>query len=80
MMDLIRRTLEDDEKTETALKLSIGLIGDLADTFPNGQIKEFLLTDWVAIALKNKSRVSAETKRTMRWAREVLPNPNLYRS
>jgi len=71
MLDLIRRTLDDEEKTDAATKLAVGLIGDLADTFPNGQIKEFLLTDWVAAALKNKMRVSAETKKTMRWAREV---------
>ena len=70
-MDLIRRALEDEDKTDAALKLAVGLIGDLADTFSNGEIKEFLLADWVAIALKNKSRVSSESKKTMRWAREV---------
>jgi len=72
MLDLIRRSLEDEDKTENAIKLGVGLIGDLADTFPNGQIKEFLLTDWIAAALKAKSRVSPETKKTMRWAREMV--------
>lgn len=75
MMDLIRRTLEDEDKTEAALKLAIGLVGDLADTFPNGDVKEFLLADWVAFSLKNKSRVSSETRKTMRWAREVSVSP-----
>lgn len=70
-MDLIRRALEDEDRTEAALKLAVGLIGDLADTFPSGEIKEFLLADWVAIALKNKSRVSSESRKTMRWAREA---------
>lgn len=76
-MDLIRRALEDEDKTEAALKLAVGLIGDLADTFPGGEIKEFLLADWVAIALKNKSRVSSESRKTMRWARDVSV-PNLW--
>lgn len=71
MMDLIRRALEDEDKTEAALKLAVGTIGDLADTFPGGEIKEFLLADWVAVALKNKSRLSSDSKKTMRWAREV---------
>lgn len=71
MMDLIRRTLEDEEKTEASIKLSIGLIGDLADTYPTGQIKEYLLSDWVAVALKTKSRLNPETRKTVRWAREV---------
>jgi importin subunit beta-1 len=77
MMDLIRRTLEDEDKTEAALKLAIGLVGDLADTFPTGEIKEFLLADWVALALKNKSRVSSESRKTMRWAREVRMSAKL---
>ncbi|KAF8513401.1 armadillo-type protein [Gautieria morchelliformis] len=72
MMDLIRRALEDEDKTEAAVKLAVGLIGDLADMFPNGEIKEFLLADWVAIALKNKSRLSSDSKKTMRWAREMV--------
>lgn len=71
MLDLVRRTFDDDERTDAAMKLGFGLIGDLADTFPNGQIKEYLLADWIALSLKNKSRLSPETKKTMRWAREV---------
>lgn len=62
------------------MKLSLGLIGDLADTFPDGQIKQVLLAEWIMGELRSKGRYSAEIKRTLRWAREVsrsdvsLPN------
>jgi importin subunit beta-1 len=60
----------DEDHSETVLKQSAGLIGDLADTFPNGQLKEVLLQDWVASLLKTKIR-NSDIKKTLRWAREV---------
>ena len=48
-----------------------GLIGDLADSFPNGQLKRLLLQEWFASELRNKRGLSAEAKKTMRWAKEV---------
>jgi len=51
--------------------LSYGIIGDLADCFPDGQIKHLLLQNWVVSELRTKQRMPAETKKTMRWAREV---------
>ena len=71
MLELVQRCLGDSEKTESTVKLAIGLVGDLADTFPNGQIKQFLLHDWLANELRTKSRLAPETKKTLRWAREV---------
>lgn len=60
----------DEDHSETALKQSAGLIGDLADTFPNGQLKEVLLQDWVAGLVRTKIR-NPDVKKTLRWAREV---------
>jgi importin subunit beta-1 len=73
VLDLIHRTLMDEDRTENVFKLSMGLIGDIADTFPNGEISQHLLSDWIVGQLiKAKGRgQSAETKRTMKWAREV---------
>lgn len=71
IFELIQRSLTDDEKPETVVKLALGLIGDLADTFSNGQLKQVLLADWVALALRNKSRLSPDAKKTLRWAKEV---------
>ncbi|KAF9468235.1 armadillo-type protein [Collybia nuda] len=72
ILDLIRRCLADEERTDSLMRLSYGLLGDLADSFPNGQIKQLLLSDWVAIELRSKHRMPPETKKTMRWAREMV--------
>ncbi|KAI6022914.1 armadillo-type protein [Pisolithus microcarpus] len=48
ILELTQRCLADEERTESTLKLCFGLIGDLADCFPD------------------------ETKKTMRWAREMI--------
>ncbi|KAJ8508823.1 hypothetical protein ONZ45_g8947 [Pleurotus djamor] len=72
ILDLIRRCLTDEERTDTLAKLSYGLLGDIADCFPNGDIKNLLLSEWVATEMRSKPRVSSETRKTMRWAREVM--------
>jgi len=65
------QTVYDEDHSEAVLKQSAGLIGDLADTFPNGQLKEVLLQDWVASLLKTKIR-NSDIKKTLRWAREMV--------
>lgn len=71
MLDLCQRCLADSERTDATVKLAVGLIGDLADTFPNGEIKQLLLAEWVASELRTRSRVTPELKKMIRWAREV---------
>ena len=70
-MELVQRALADEERDESVVKLAFGLIGDLADAFPDGQLKPLLLSEWLVQALRKKSRLSPETKKTVRWAREV---------
>ncbi|KIY48517.1 ARM repeat-containing protein [Fistulina hepatica ATCC 64428] len=72
MLNLIRKCFYDEERTDTGLKLAYGLLGDLADCFPQGQIKHILLASWIAQELRTKQRMSAETKKTLRWAREAV--------
>ncbi|KAI0092262.1 armadillo-type protein [Irpex rosettiformis] len=73
ILELIQRCLADGDRTETTVRLAIGLIGDLADSFPNGEIKQLLLTEWIAAELRSKGRgQSPETKRTLKWARDVV--------
>jgi len=72
MLELCARALDDEDKPDPIVKAGIGLIGDLADIYPNGQIKQLLLAPWIATTLKDKHRgASPETKRTVKWAREV---------
>ncbi|KAJ3482200.1 hypothetical protein NLI96_g7140 [Meripilus lineatus] len=72
ILELIQRCFSDTERSDAVTKSCYGLIGDLADTFPNGQIKQFLLVEWVSSELRSKGRLQAETKKTMRWAREMV--------
>ncbi|KIJ60940.1 hypothetical protein HYDPIDRAFT_169967 [Hydnomerulius pinastri MD-312] len=72
ILELIQRCLADDERSESTVKLCFGLLGDLADCFPNGQLKQLLLSEWVASELRSKRGMSPETKKTMRWAREMV--------
>lgn len=72
ILELVQKALADSERTESTIRLAIGLIGDLADTFPGGEIKQYLLAEWIASELRSRGRgVNAETKKTIRWAREV---------
>ncbi|KAG6332567.1 hypothetical protein ID866_6517 [Astraeus odoratus] len=72
ILELVQRCLADDERSETTVKLCFGLVGDLADCFPNGQLKQLLLSEWIASELRSKRGMSPETKKTMRWAREMI--------
>ncbi len=51
----------------------MGLVGDLAEAFPNGEIRDQLLAEWVVNNLvKSKPRgLTQEGKRTIKWAKEV---------
>lgn len=71
ILELVQKCLADSERTDSVVKLSLGLIGDLADTFPDGQIKQLLLAEWIMGELRAKGRYSTEIKKTLRWAREV---------
>ncbi len=71
MLELVQRCLVDSERTENTIKLAMGVVGDLAAAFPNGQIKQYLLADWLANELRMKGRMSPETKKQVRYAREV---------
>jgi importin subunit beta-1 len=66
-------TLTDQDRTEPILRAAIGLLGDLAEAFPNGQLKEALSTPWVGEMLKaGRTKLGGpETKKVAKWAKEV---------
>lgn len=66
--------LTDQDRTEYILRSSIGLIGDLAETFPAGQLKEALNSSWISDILKQgrtKQSGGLETRKVAKWAKEV---------
>ncbi|KAJ2914887.1 hypothetical protein MD484_g5519, partial [Candolleomyces efflorescens] len=72
ILDLVQRCLSEEERLDSLLRLSYGLLGDLADCYPGGQIKQYLLQQWVVSELRTKQRMVPETKKTLRWAREMV--------
>lgn len=69
----LRVVCTDQDRTEELLRGALGIIGDLAEAFPAGQIKAMLEQQWVGDALKaGRTRIGgAETKKVAKWAKEV---------
>ena len=63
--------MADSERTDPTPRLVFGLIGDLAQAFPDGKIKQYLLVEWIANELRIKGRYSGATRQVQKWAREV---------
>ena len=71
ILELVQKVLADDNSGEPSDKLAFGAIGDLADAFPNGELKPLLLAEWIATSLVSRKGYDKETKTTVKWAREV---------
>lgn len=69
----LQLALTDQERTEGIIKSGVGLLGDLAEAFPQGQIKPHLQNEWVAEAVKVARTRSTDTegKAIAKWAKEV---------
>ncbi|KAJ1736007.1 karyopherin Kap95 [Coemansia biformis] len=64
----------DPTRSEDVTRAMIGLLGDLADSFPNGEIRDYLRADWIQ-ALVKEGRASARgssTRVVSRWARDMI--------
>ncbi len=71
ILELAQKVLGDDNSGEPLDKLAYGVIGDLADAFPSGELKPLLLAEWIAASLVLRKGYDKETKTTVKWAREV---------
>ncbi|ORY86291.1 karyopherin Kap95 [Protomyces lactucae-debilis] len=72
MFNFMATCLADEERTQALQRNVIGLIGDLAETFPGGQLKQPLSAEWVSGCLK-ASRAKGQpqaTKEVAKWASE----------
>ncbi|KAF9580070.1 karyopherin beta [Lunasporangiospora selenospora] len=74
VFEFLSTVYNDPERSDNVLRSMIGLIGDLADSFPGGDIKMFLTADWVSACLKEGrgSRQPGVTKEVARWAKEMV--------
>ncbi|KAK3828449.1 MAG: armadillo-type protein [Benniella sp.] len=75
MFEFLANVFSDPERSDNLLRSMIGLIGDLADSFPGGEIKQFLIQEWIAQCLKegrSSRQQSVTTKEVARWAKEMV--------
>lgn len=75
MFEFLATVYSDPERSDNLLRSMIGLIGDLADSFPGGDIKNFLMADWIVQCLKegrSSRQQSVTTKEVARWAKEMV--------
>ncbi|KAI8354340.1 armadillo-type protein [Mortierella sp. GBAus27b] len=75
MFEFLATVYSDPERSDNLLRSMIGLIGDLADSFPGGEIKTFLQQDWITQCLKegrSSRQQSVTTKEVARWAKEMV--------
>lgn len=57
------------------MRSAMGVIGDLAEAFPNGELTEALRQEWVLRLIKEtrtNREYSSRTVETARWARELV--------
>ncbi|BGP19924.1 hypothetical protein JCM10213_002282 [Rhodosporidiobolus nylandii] len=74
IFSFLHLVLTDQDRTDSILRSAIGLLGDLAEAFPNGQLKEPLNSPWVGEILKaGRTKMGGtETKKVAKWAREMV--------
>ncbi|KAF9983708.1 karyopherin beta [Mortierella antarctica] len=80
MFQFMNATYNDPERSDSLLTSTIGLLGDLAETFPGGEIKAYLQGEWVQKCLKEgrSSRMNSnKTKEIARWAREMVKRASI---
>jgi importin subunit beta-1 len=75
IVHLLRIVHQDPNRTEALLRSSCGVIGDLADAFPHGELRDLFREDFLT-ALARETRANQDfmgrTRETARWAREQI--------
>ncbi|PSN75026.1 ARM repeat-containing protein [Corynespora cassiicola Philippines] len=75
IFELLRIIQGDSNRSEGLLRSSCGVIGDLADAFPNGDFREYFRHDFLT-AMTRETRANQDflprTRDTARWAREQI--------
>ncbi|KAI9476884.1 karyopherin Kap95 [Coemansia sp. RSA 989] len=74
IMGFMNFVYNDQTRSDDVTKAMIGLLGDLADAFPNGQIREFLQGEWIqALIREGRSSARGSSLRVVsRWARDMV--------
>ncbi|KEY65732.1 hypothetical protein S7711_05562 [Stachybotrys chartarum IBT 7711] len=72
---LLHVVANDSNRTEPLMRSAMGVIGDLADAYPNGELADAFREDWLTAMIKETKTTREYTSRTIetaRWAREQV--------
>ncbi|KZZ96077.1 Armadillo-type fold protein [Moelleriella libera RCEF 2490] len=75
IFNLLGQIANDTIRSEGLMRASMGVIGDLADAYPNGELVEAFRQDWVTVMIKETKtnrEFQSRTIETARWAREQV--------
>ncbi|KAM0426264.1 hypothetical protein ACHAPT_008617, partial [Fusarium lateritium] len=75
IFQLLNLIANDMNRSESLMRAAMGVIGDLADAYPNGELVEAFRQDWISAMIKETKtnrEFQARTIETARWAREQV--------
>ncbi|KAF4635900.1 hypothetical protein G7Y89_g2191 [Cudoniella acicularis] len=75
VFSLLNVVFIDQNRSDALMRSAMGVIGDLADAFPNGEFSNFYRAEWVTQMIKETRQnreFQARTIDTARWAREQV--------
>ncbi|KAI3327271.1 armadillo-type protein [Xylariaceae sp. AK1471] len=75
IFQLLNIIAQDMNRSDSLMRSSMGVIGDLADAYPNGELADAFRQDWLSTMIKEtKSNrdFQQRTIETARWAREQV--------
>ncbi|KAL9616782.1 MAG: hypothetical protein Q9160_008379 [Pyrenula sp. 1 TL-2023] len=75
IFQLVQAIAQDQHRSEGLLRATLGIIGDLAEMFPGGEISSYYQKQWVSEFIKEvrtNREFSPRTTDTARWAREQV--------
>ncbi|KAK2039250.1 ARM repeat-containing protein [Colletotrichum somersetense] len=75
IFQLLNMIASDMNRSEALMRASMGVIGDLADAYPNGELVDIFRQEWLTALIKETKtnrEFQPRTIETARWAREQV--------
>ncbi|KAK2057281.1 ARM repeat-containing protein [Colletotrichum caudatum] len=75
IFQLLNMIASDMSRSEALMRASMGVIGDLADAYPNGELVDIFRQEWLTALIKETKtnrEFQPRTIETARWAREQV--------
>ncbi|KAL0937431.1 uncharacterized protein CTRU02_207162 [Colletotrichum truncatum] len=75
IFQLLNMIASDMNRSEALMRAAMGVIGDLADAYPNGELVDIFRQDWLTALIKETKtnrEFQPRTIETARWAREQV--------